>query len=215
MQSNPVHAEISTRNLTFALCCCNRKAVWADFISSSSSSSFSSSSSSTKEQMRCRLSHLLFWHFYLFASQFQLQFLVFVFLWSFFFHFFHIMLICRMGWYSVTLLINIAMSVCLWFFIVWVCFFWPILPLSAWHWSLFSSMLVEILDSHHIHFSMWPLHKHASGNTLESEKENRNDKLSRLTSALARSPILTGWMAKKAFPWWRAIGPTSGSHHHH
>ena len=52
------HAEISTTNLTLALCCCNRKAVCADFISSSSSSS--SSLSSTNEQTRCRLSHLLF-----------------------------------------------------------------------------------------------------------------------------------------------------------
>ena len=55
------HAEISTTNLTLALCCCNRKAVCADFISSSSSSS---SPSSTNEQTRWRLSHLLFGYFF-------------------------------------------------------------------------------------------------------------------------------------------------------
>ena len=66
---------------------------------------------------------------------------------------------------------RIIIWTCLWF--PPISFSWSISPLCTWHRSLFSGMLVEILDGHHIRFSMWPLHIHAaSGNTPESQKGN-------------------------------------------
>ena len=120
-----------------------------------------------------------------------------------------------MGWPHVSLWFNNHM-IFLWFSPI--SFFWSISPLCTWHRSLFSGMLVEILDGHHIRFSMWPLHIHAaSGNTPESQKGNILERWVKLiTSALVRSPILTGgyWAGKKerkqaGSPWWRALLPTS------
>ena len=108
------------------------------------------------------------------------------------------------------------------------CLLFHFLPLSSWHWPFFSGMLVEILDSHHIHFSMWPLHIHASGSTQEEEGELKdktsNERLTR--SASERSPILTGapgtceegggerkpLLVTTGDYWWRAIGPSTTQH---
>ena len=43
----------------------------------------------------------------------------------------------------------------------------------------------------------------------------KNHKLWRLTSALVRSPILTGWMGKKAGEGWQPLVTGNSTHHHH
>ena len=105
------------------------------------------------------------------------------------------------------------------------CLLFHFLPLSSWHWPFFSGMLVEILDSHHIHFSMWPLHIHASGSTQEEGWGRKIKHPMKDSPALHRSgrPFLLEHLAlvrwggrrgKKAPGdyWWRAIGPST-SHH--
>ena len=94
------------------------------------------------------------------------------------------------------------------------CLLFHFLPLSSWHWPFFSGMLVEILDSHHIHFSMWLLHIHASGSTQEEEGWGRKIKHPMKDSpGLHRSgrPFLLEHLALvrreegKESPWWLLV----------
>ena len=93
------------------------------------------------------------------------------------------------------------------------CLLFHFLPLSSWHWPFFSGMLVEILDSHHIHFSMWPLHIHASGSTQEDGWGRKIKHPMKDSPALHRSgrPFLLEHLALvrreegKESPWWLLV----------
>ena len=93
------------------------------------------------------------------------------------------------------------------------CLLFHFLPLSSWHWPFFSGMLVEILDSHHIHFSMWPLHIHASGSTQEEGWGRKIRHPMKDSPGLHRSgrPFLLEHLALvrreegKESPWWLLV----------
>ena len=109
------------------------------------------------------------------------------------------------------------------------CLLFHFLPLSSWHWPFFSGMLVEILDSHHIHFSMWPLHIHASGSTQEEGESWKIKHPMKDSPGLHRSgrPFLLKHLALvrreegKESPWWllvtgnRAFYNPTPRHTHH